>query len=119
MTEINPIGNRIHVVGTTGSGKTYTAKKISEVLGIEHIELDAIHWGPNWSKPSSSEFRGKVKEALREQAWVENGNYGQGRDIIWRQLDTLVWLDYSLLSIMSQLIRRTLKRSFTWELLWS
>ena len=39
---------RIAVIGVTGSGKTTLAQNLAELLGLVHIELDAIHWGPNW-----------------------------------------------------------------------
>jgi adenylate kinase family enzyme len=41
---------RIHVVGTSGSGKTTLARQIAERLDIPHVELDALHWEPHWTK---------------------------------------------------------------------
>lgn len=38
---------RVLVVGRSGSGKTTTARRIAGELGIPHIELDALHWGPD------------------------------------------------------------------------
>ncbi len=39
---------RVSVVGTSCSGKTTFAKNLARLLNIEHIELDAIHWLPDW-----------------------------------------------------------------------
>lgn len=36
---------RVLVVGSSGSGKTTTARLIAGEPGIPHIELDALHWG--------------------------------------------------------------------------
>jgi ABC-type dipeptide/oligopeptide/nickel transport system ATPase component len=43
---------RIAVVGTTGSGKTALARRISQWLDIPHVELDALYWGPHWTNDS-------------------------------------------------------------------
>ncbi len=43
---------RISVVGTSGSGKTTLARDISQLLGIPHVELDYLHWEPNWVEVS-------------------------------------------------------------------
>ncbi len=41
-------GQRIAIVGTTGSGKTTLAQQLSQRINVPHIELDALHWEPNW-----------------------------------------------------------------------
>lgn len=109
---------RINVIGTTGSGKTTVARELGTRLGVPHVELDALHWGPNWSTPSREELRARVAAALTGDAWVVDGNYSKVRDIIWTRADTLVWLDYPLRVILRQLLARTFKRAITRELLW-
>ena len=110
---------RIHVVGTTGSGKTTLAQRLAQLLRISHIELDALHWGPNWALPMVEEFRERVAEALSGDRWVVDGNYGKVRDIVWARADTVVWLDYALPVIMGRLLWRTIRRGVTREELWS
>jgi adenylate kinase family enzyme len=112
-------GQRICVVGTTGCGKTTLAAKLAELLNITHIELDALHWGANWTEPPPDVFREKVAQALSANAWVTDGNYGKARDITWNRADTLIWLDYPLPIIFWRLLRRTIKRTFTKETLWN
>ena len=112
------IGQRINVVGVSGSGKTTTAKHIAERLQIPHFGLDALHWGPNWTEPPIDKFREIVSDSLMASSWVVDGNYGKVRDIVWPQADTIVWLDYSLSTIMWQLIKRTIRRVVLRKLLW-
>ena len=111
-------GQRVVVVGTTGSGKTTTARQLARKLGIRHVELDALHWGPNWTPVPRHVFRERVGEALCGDRWVADGNYSVVRDIVWRRADTIVWLDYRLAVIMWRLVARTLRRAIRREELW-
>lgn len=110
---------RIAVVGTTGSGKTTLARDLAERLGIPHVELDALHWGPNWTEAETPAFRRDVEQALAGEAWVVDGNYSAVRDIVWSRADTIVWLDYSVGTVLSRLLMRTLRRSLGLETLWN
>jgi adenylate kinase family enzyme len=111
-------GRRIAVVGTTGSGKTMLARQIAQRLAITHVELDAVHWGPNWTPIPIEIFREHTAQALSGDAWVVDGNYGKVRDIVWHRADTVVWLDYALPVILGRLLWRTLRRTITQEELW-
>ncbi len=113
------VGRRIAVVGTTGSGKTTLAGQISERLKIRHVELDALHWQPNWTEAPLDVFRGRVECALTGDAWVIDGNYSAARDIIWTRADTIVWIDYALPLVLWRLVWRTLRRIATREELWN
>jgi adenylate kinase family enzyme len=113
------IGRRISVIGTTGSGKTTLARQLAEKLDLRHIELDSLHWEPNWTEPPINVFRDRVSHALSVDRWVIDGNYSKVRDIIWRQADTVVWLDYPLPLTMRRLFKRTIQRVVTREELWN
>jgi adenylate kinase family enzyme len=112
-------GNRIAVVGSTGSGKTTLARQIAACFAIPHVELDALHWDANWTEAPPDIFRDRVNRALVSDRWVTDGNYQTVRDIIWRQADTLAWLDYELPLIFVRLFRRTMQRVFRQEVLWN
>lgn len=110
---------RVVVVGTSGSGKTTLARQIAQKLCYPHIELDALHWRPNWTEAPEDEFREAIAAAIATQQWVLDGNYSRARELIWSQADTLVWLDYPKHLVMRRIIWRTLRRSMTREELWS
>jgi adenylate kinase family enzyme len=110
---------RISVVGTIGSGKTTFARKTSRLLSAPHIELDALHWEPNWIEAPNELFRERVKQSLQGDSWVADGNYHQVRDIVWSRANTVVWLDYPFKTIIARLTKRTLRRIRTHEKLWN
>jgi adenylate kinase family enzyme len=111
---------RVVIVGVTSSGKSTLAEKLAKCLGLNYIELDALYWEPNWQSAPLDVFRDRVEKALRQaDKWVVAGNYRIVRDLIWSKAEAIIWLDYPLLIVLGQLTRRSFKRWWTQELLWS
>jgi hypothetical protein len=110
---------RIAVVGTTAAGKSTLARSLAAALGLPHIELDALHWGPGWVAAEPEEFQARVRRALDAQGWVADGNYAAVRELIWQHADTLLWLDYPLRIVLGRAVRRTLHRILSRRALWS
>jgi adenylate kinase family enzyme len=110
---------RIVVVGTSGSGKTTLARVLADRLNLNHVELDALHWGPNWTPTPTDALRPRVIEALAGDRWSVCGNYRTVRDVTWERADTLVWLDYAMRVPLYRVLRRTLRRCWRREVLWA
>ena len=110
---------RIVVVGVTGSGKTTFARSLSKLLGVPHVELDSLHWEPNWTQAPLDRFRHRISAATACESWVVDGNYSVSRDITWPRATTLVWLDYPLSLILWRLWWRVLRRGLRRESLWN
>ncbi len=104
---------RIVVNGTTGSGKTTVSKRLAELLGLRHVELDAYRHGPNWAETPDALFRENLRAALSGDRWVADGNYSLARDVVWSRAATLVWLDYPINVVMWRLFWRTIRRGVT------
>ena len=104
---------RISVIGSIASGKTTLARQISQHLAIPHIELDYLRWEANWVRAPKEVFRQRVADSLVGENWVVDGQYGKVRDITWVRADTLVWLDYDFLTVMSRITKRSLTRIIT------
>jgi adenylate kinase family enzyme len=58
---------RVSVVGTSGCGKTTFARRLAQIIGCEFIELDAIHWLPNWKVPTIEVFHERVAQEASQQ----------------------------------------------------
>lgn len=111
---------RVVILGTTGAGKTTLAKRLAGLLGCPHVELDSLFWLANWKPVPDGEFRERVKAALAGESWVVDGNCtSKARDLVWARADTIVWLDYSLPTVMWRLVQRTVRRVVTQEQLWN
>jgi adenylate kinase family enzyme len=110
---------RISVVGNSGSGKTTLAAAIAGALQIPHLELDAVFHQPNWQPLETELFRARVSEFIAGDAWVVDGNYSAVRDMVWQRADTVVWIDISRLTVMRQLIPRTMRRMISRQELWN
>src|SRR5215210_5180407 len=107
---------RIVVIGTTGSGKTRFAGQLARILGAPHVELDALHWNPNWQETPPELFIKKVDAATVGSTWIVDGNYTtKVVPIVWQRADTIVWLDYSFGVILRRLLARTLRRALSGE----
>ena len=109
---------RLVVIGVTSSGKSTLAEKLANRLGLNYIELDALHWEPNWQSAPLEVFRARVEKATQAEKWIVAGNYHVVRDLIWPKAEAVIWLDYPLGTIFWQLSRRTVTRWWTQELLW-
>jgi adenylate kinase family enzyme len=110
---------RIVVIGTSGSGKTSMARALAARLGLPHVELDSLHWEPNWTEAPTELLRERTLEATAGAGWVVDGNYNKLRDVVWPRADTIVWLDYSLPVVIWRVTIRTLRRMLTRQVLWS
>lgn len=110
---------RVVVIGTSCSGKTTLAASIARVLGSKHIELDALHWLPDWKERPTEEFRQKTHDAIQAEFWSCDGNYSTVRDLVWERATHVIWLDYPFRLVLWRAIRRTLGRIVTREELYS
>jgi hypothetical protein len=85
-----------------------------------HIELDALHHGPNWTPAPAEELRRSVAAALAVDGWVCDGNYtGKLGDMVLERAELIVWLDPPLRTILLRLWRRTRSRIRNRTELWA
>jgi len=107
------------VIGSSCAGKTTLASAIARIRGCPHIELDAIHWKPDWVEAPLEEMRERTQEAVSAESWALDGNYSRVRDLVWARATDVIWLNYDFPLVMSRALRRTVRRIATREELYS
>jgi adenylate kinase family enzyme len=110
---------RVVVIGTSCVGKTTFAQALARVLNFPHVELDSLHWQPNWIPRPPEEFRALTAQALAEDCWITDGNYGAVRDLVWSRATTVIWLNYAFPLVLWRALTRTFRRVLTQEELYS
>jgi len=110
---------RIIIRGTSGSGKTTLARRIAACRAIPHVELDAIFHQADWTPLDDAQFRAAVAAFMDDERWVVCGNYRQIAPLLLERADTVVLLDLPRRTVMSRVLRRSLRRAVLREELWN
>ena len=108
---------RILIAGVSGSGKSTLARRIAAKLDLPYTEIDSLYHGPDWTPRAS--FLEDVAHATAGDRWVIEWQYGTARPMLLDRADTLVWLDHPVAVSLARVIRRTIRRSQTHEVLWN
>ena len=99
---------RVLVMGSSGSGKSTFARRLSEMVGAPFVSLDALYWKPGWVASDNAEFGERVAEVAEQPQWVMDGNYTRyGEGELRREIsDTVIWFDLPRRTCMLGIMRR-------------
>lgn len=111
---------RIIVIGTSCSGKSTLASRLSKALDVPYVQLDALNWLPGWVERDNESFLSLVDQHTpSDSSWVVDGNYSRARHIFWSRAQYVIWLNYPFPLVFWRAIKRTTRRVFTKEELFS
>ncbi len=111
---------RIAITGPSGSGKTTLALELARVTGLRHVEIDALHHGPNWESCGVEVLHERVAAATAGDDWVTDSTYHTMLgDLVVDRADVLVWLDLPIPLVMWRLVRRSYVRHHHRVELWN
>ena len=111
---------RIAITGPSGSGKTTLAAELARRLDLRHVEIDALHHGPNWESCGAEVLAERVRAATEGDGWVTDSTYHTMLgDLVVDRADVLVWLDLPVPLVMWRLLRRTHVRARDRVELWN
>lgn len=112
--------SRIIVSGCSCSGKSTLAVKLSHALDLPYIQLDALSWEENWVERENEAFLDLLRnEVETHTSWVIDGNYSRTHSITWPLADVFIWFNYPFRIVMGQALKRTTRRVFMREELFS
>lgn len=58
--------------------QTTLSRKLSTLLGVKHLSLDALWWKPGWQTSTREEFQDELRKFFREneeRGWIIDGNF--------------------------------------------
>lgn len=103
--------NRIHILGTPGSGKTFLAKKLSNTLRIKHYDLDDIFWKRKYNEKRKENERNKLLDKIcKGKRWIIEGAYSSWVEKSIKGSDLVIWIDMPFHTLMWRIFGRYFKR---------
>ena len=107
---------KINVIGISGAGKSTFAKDLANKLSSSYIEMDSLYWAEGWSV--NPNFLKDLQTNLQRESFVLDGNYASSDHLKWKDIDLVIWLDYSFSLSFYLCLTRTIKRLVSKETLW-
>ena len=105
---------KIHIIGCSGTGKTYLARKLSEKYNIQHYDLDDIQWdnsaGGYGLKMPVNKREELLKQILSQESWIIEGVYYAWVTESFQRADVIYVLDIPSYIYKYRIIMRFIKR---------
>lgn len=110
---------KIRIIGCSGSGKTFLAKKICKKLKIERVDLDDVFWDNDsvfyGTKRDETEKINLLNEIVGKNSWVIEGVYYKWCLNTFDNSDIILLLEPKLWLCRLRIKIRFLKRKFKLE----
>ena len=111
---------KIHIIGCSGMGKTYLAKKLSNKYNIPHYDLDNIYWDNSSEKYGiKTEIKKRDKllqNILEKDDWIIEGIYYKWLEQSFKNADIIYILDLPKYIYKFRIIKRFIKRKLKLEI---
>ncbi len=97
---------KIIVIGSSGAGKSTFARRLGAGINTEVVHLDKLYWKPNWIEPSKDEWRAILAEAVKNDSWIMDGNFGGTIEMRMAACDTAIFLDLPSYVCVYRILKR-------------
>ncbi|MBR4982618.1 MAG: DNA topology modulation protein FlaR [Lachnospiraceae bacterium] len=105
---------KIHIIGCSGTGKTYLARKLSKKYNIQHYDLDDIQWDNSADgyglKMPVNKREELLKQILNQESWIIEGVYYAWVIEGFQEADVIYVLDIPSHIYKYRIIMRFIKR---------
>jgi adenylate kinase family enzyme len=115
----NKIPEKIHIIGSVGSGKTTLAKKLSMKLNVPFYELDNVVWKRQKSgdiRRTDEEIKEYVNSIIQSDTWIIEGVHNE--DWVassFHNADLIIYLDTKYSIRNYRIIKRFVLQKFGLE----
>lgn len=105
---------KIRIIGCSGSGKTYLAKRLSEKYNIPNFDLDDIQWDNSQNsygvKMPIEKRNQMLNDILQQPDWIIDGVYYAWVQKSFEDADVIYVLDIPKWLYRFRIIKRFIKR---------
>lgn len=105
---------KIHIIGGSGTGKTYLASLLSTKYNIPHYDLDDLFWDNSANqygvKMSIEKRNDMLSRILENEDWIIEGVYYSWLTESFEAADNIIVLDSPRSVYKYRIIRRFIKR---------
>jgi len=102
--------NKIILVGSGGSGKSWLSKRIAEITDYPLFHLDKEFWKPNMVMTPREERIARQQEIIGGEKWIIDGNFNSTMELRFAAADLIIFLDLNRLICISGVIKRNKKK---------
>ena len=88
------LGQKIIILGCSGSGKSTFARALAAKTGLPLVHLDNVWWRADGTHVSREEFDRALAALLQDERWILDGDYSRTYEVRIQAADTVVFLDY-------------------------
>src|SRR5216683_6461299 len=108
---------RVVILGRGASGKSTLARRLGEIAGLPVIEVDKIFWQPGLIATPRELWVAMQEKLVAGDRWIVDGDLGpyDALEVRLRAVDTIIFLDFSLVRCAWRAIRRSRERADFWR----
>lgn len=101
---------KISIIGYSGAGKSTLAKILGEKYNCKVLYLDTVNFEPNWKERDVEECKKIVKEFMKNESWVIDGNYTKfEKKERLEEADLIIFMDFNRRTCFRQAYKRYLE----------
>ena len=85
---------KVIVIGSPGAGKSVFSQKLSKITKIPLYHIDKFYHKEDGTHISKEELECKLREILKNNSWIIDGNYQRTLEMRVKECDTIFLLDF-------------------------